>query len=160
MEDGHRAVWEAFTKESGSDESESKVNRTCDQEKRGKATEWLNDTSLYQFPNAALTKEHKFNGLKQYKCGILPLSCKAKTWFSAAQSYIWRLSERMHSLPSPASRGCPHSLACDPLPSSKLVMTLLWPMLLLLYLFSDSPVSLFPLYEPLWLYWAYLKNPG
>ena len=34
----------------------------------------MNDANLYQFPIAVLTKEHKFNGLKQSKCIILPLS--------------------------------------------------------------------------------------
>lgn len=65
----------------------------------------MNDTSLYQLP-AALTKEHKLTGLKQYKCFTLPLSHWTQIGLSAAQSSFWRLSKRLHSLSFPASRGC------------------------------------------------------
>lgn len=64
----------------------------------------------------AVTKQHKLSGLKQHAFFILQFQRpEVQNGSHLAKVRVW---EGLHSLPFPAFRGLPHSLACAPLPAS------------------------------------------
>ena len=79
--------------------------------------------TLNPFVLAAVTNRHKLGALKQHKFfSSSSGGQKSNMGFSELKSRyrqscipFWRLQGRICSLPFPASRGCPHSLAGGPL---------------------------------------------
>ena len=79
--------------------------------------------TLYWFPMAAITNYHKSSGLKQHK--LLSYSSgdqKSGMGLTELRSRCWQGMFLLEALGGillfPASRGCPHFLACGLLPSS------------------------------------------